>query len=169
MENTSPTASATAASAHSAESNIAGLFHAQHTALLVRTHLAHTPHFPADADASAVARIQYARLTAPFSAPEHRKRRSYWIARRPPASGIGKAAARRNLPAGPYATPGESTDSAPCTARGTSVLSALLDYQAAADTSLSCVWHGASHFLSFCENVRGLIDWGVSTVVCAEV
>ena len=146
---TSPT---TPTSVHSAATDLTGLFHAQHTALIVY----HAPyltlltlHLPANAAASAVARIQH---VAPpfFKTTEHRKRhRACRRCRRLPASSCIRKTARGKLTA---ASSGKSSSSAPFAPRGTSVLSAVLDHQAATDTSLPIVWHGA--FFSFFRVMR---------------
>jgi hypothetical protein len=135
---TTTTAPPTASGAHSTAPDIPGLFHPQHTALLVRAHLTFPLHcfffFSTIADASPVARIHHAQLTATRT-----------------ASGIRKAP-RGRLTAAQAGTADagseESTHSAPFAARGTSVLSAVRDCQAPEDTSLSSVRHGTSPFLS---------------------
>ena len=73
---TTTNSTATAGAAHSADTDIAGLVHAQHTAIIVRTyHLTFiTPHFPANAHTSTVARIQHVHLFTRFdNTRQHRK------------------------------------------------------------------------------------------------
>ena len=119
---TTTTTAATAAGAHSAAPDVPGLFHPQHTALLILAYLPITPLFSTNADASTVAWIQHAALTAPFDATKHRKQRTCWVVRYLPASAIRKAA-RGRLPAAAAgaadASPGERTASTPFAARGT--------------------------------------------------
>ena len=85
----------TPASVHSAATDLAGFFHAQHTALIVHApHLTHlTLHLPANTTASAIARIQHV-ASAFFKAAEHRKRHRACCRRRrlPTSSLIGKTA-----------------------------------------------------------------------------
>lgn len=145
MANATTTAHATDAGAHSAAPDIPGLFHTQHTPLFVRAHL--LTFISTNAHASPVARIQHAPFTARFIATEHRKQRTCFVA----ASRIRKAAARGKLTPAPAGTadatsPGQNAAEAPFAARGTSVLSALRDYQAPEDTSLQSVRHGTSPF-----------------------
>ncbi|KAF8263132.1 DHHC palmitoyltransferase-domain-containing protein [Lactarius quietus] len=82
VAHTIPTAAATTASADSADPDLAGLFYAQHTALLVSTHHTFTPHVSANTAASTVARIY---------ATEYRKQRTSFVALRLAPSGVGKA------------------------------------------------------------------------------
>ena len=126
-------ATATAGAAHSADTDIARLVHAQHTSLLVRTHHLTfiTPHFPANAYASTVTWIKHVHLSTTH---EHRKQLTRCCCCRP-ASDIGKTERGKLSPVTDVST-GQNSAEARVATRGTSVLSALLDYQASAGTSL---------------------------------